>query len=347
MATNPKNDLPPQQEEIQKLDNLTIIPGVNEALEQWLRESLKVYTFADLAKLSAQKIRARGKQTGEVLSIEELEPILAQARELAETSSTLSVETASPGKAKPEKVSVAPKTAKEWNDFANFVVCFESKVIGGKEQKRTKIEHRTGIQHMETGDQASWPGVETDEACRWMLKRLGDETGGVVENIAESVVATSVEEAPAEVTPPPVLEAPPTFPGAALEITGIQVIQPISSDQPYDLFTQHQSFNGFVKSDEPLSFAIAFQLRGEDAVSTTQRNAEYTATIHSQDLFTSAISQLGVSEPGKLINGQLTYTARLSPLRVSSGAYHLKIVVTIRDTTPLWASAEAPLLQAA
>ncbi|MFN0108767.1 MAG: hypothetical protein ACKVZH_07930 [Blastocatellia bacterium] len=340
MATNPKSDLP--QEEIQKLDNLTIIPGVNEALGQWLRESLKVYTFADLAKLSAQKIRARGKQTGEVLSIEELEPVLARAKELADAASA---ESPLPTRAKPEKAAASTKTAKEWNDFANFVICFERKTAGGKEEKRTKIEHRTGIEHMETSERESWPGIETDDACRWMLTRLGDKTSGVAKNIVESVVAPAIEETPDDATLPPAIKASYVSPGATLEITGIQVIQPISSDQPHSLFTQNQSFNGFVKSDEPLSFAIIFQLKGEGAVSIAQKRAEYTAVIHSQDLFTSVTSQLGVSEPGRMTIGQLTYIARFSPLRVSPGAYHLKVTVTVRDTPPLWASAEAPLLQ--
>lgn len=346
MATNPKSDIPPQGE-LQKTDDLTIIPGVSKALEQWLRESLKVYTFADLTKLSAQKIRARGKQTGEVISIEELEPILARARELAEESSASAPEStpptkpenAPPAKAKSEKASAAPKTTKEWSDFANFVVCFERKNVGGKEEKRTKVEHRTGIQHMETGEQASWPGVETDEACKWILQRLGEETNSIVETVPEKPILKS--------TPPLASETTTLFSATIMEITGIQVFQPPLSDQPQNLFIQNQSFNGFVKSNEPLSLAVTFQLCGENAPSITKKGLEYGVVFNSQDLFTSTTSRLGVSKPEFLKEGQLIYTACLSPLTISPGVHHLKIIATVRDASPLWASAEAPLLQVA
>jgi hypothetical protein len=331
MATNPKSDIPPQ-EDLQKTDNLTIIPGVSKALEQWLRESLKVYTFADLAKLSAQKIRARGKQTGEVISIEELEPILARARELAEESSASAPESTPPAKAKPEKVSAAPKTTKEWSDFANFVVCFERKNVGGKEEKRTKVEHRTGIQHMETEEQASWPGIETDEACKWMLKRLG-----------KKVTTTPEEDSP--VTEALSTEVSAVSSPVNIEITAIQVLQPPSTNQPQELFTQNHAVSGYIKAEEPFSLTASFQVTGLGAAKATKKSLEFSAVFHAINLLTYTPIRLGASQPGSLEENEFFYMANLAPITLPPGTYQLRILTTIRDVQPIWNHIEVPLLQ--
>lgn len=328
MPTNPKSDLLPQ-EEIQKPDNLTIIPGVSKALEQWLRESLKVYTFADLAKLSAQKIRARGKQTGEVLSIEELEPILAKAKELADAASA---ESALPAKAKPEKAAPSAKTIKEWNDFANFVICFEKKTAGGKEEKRTKVEHRTGIQHMETEEQASWPGIETDEACKWMLKRLGQKATTASEEDSPATEALTTETSAASAS-------------VSIEIIEIQVLQPPSSNKPQDISALDRTVGGYVNSEAPLSFRIAFRIIGPGASETAKRNLEFNVVFHAVNVSTSAVTRLGASKLDSLKENEFSYSAELAPLTLSPGMYKLKILTAIRDIRPIWAYTEIPSFQ--
>ena len=42
-------------------DDLTVITGIKEARQRWLRKSLKVCTYADLAALSEDQIAAQAK----------------------------------------------------------------------------------------------------------------------------------------------------------------------------------------------------------------------------------------------------------------------------------------------
>lgn len=333
MPNDSRSDQPSKRGS-QKLDDLTVIKGVGEALEQWLRESLRVRTFADLAVLTTQEIESRAKHEGRALSLSKIEQILAQARELAGSSQPPAPVSSKPIKAKAEEIPATPEKGSEWNEFASFMVYFERKVVGGKEERRTTIEHRTGIHHMETGEQASWPGIETDQACRWMLRRLGEKAELFPEEEALDVDA-------------PFSAAMAGPESVAIEITGIQVFQPPTSDQPQDLFKEKRVFTGYVKGGEPLYFTVNFQLTGWGAAETAKRHKEFGVVFNAEELFTSTVTQLGVSRPDFLKEGQISYTAWLSPLTLSTGVYRLKIVATIRDIQPLWAHADVPLLQVA
>lgn len=66
-----------------KYDDLTRIRGIEAAKQQWLRESFKVYTFRDLARLSVDKIESRLKAEWHSISRKEIQEWIAQARELA------------------------------------------------------------------------------------------------------------------------------------------------------------------------------------------------------------------------------------------------------------------------
>ncbi|MEW6495745.1 MAG: hypothetical protein AB1589_24980 [Cyanobacteriota bacterium] len=72
-----------------KYDDLTKIRGIEAAKQQWLRESLKVYTFRDLARLSVDKIESRIKAEWHSISRKEIKGWIAQARELATTGLAL------------------------------------------------------------------------------------------------------------------------------------------------------------------------------------------------------------------------------------------------------------------
>lgn len=329
MATNPKGE---PQAVNPKMDDLTTIVGINETLEQWFRESLKIQTYADLAALSVQKIRSRAKQAGFVLANEELELMLAQAKKRAEESSSSSPKSSHPTKTKSEAALALPEKTKEWNEFATFVVCFERKNVGGKEEKRTKIEHRTGIQHMETEEQASWPGIETDEACKWMLKRLGPRVTADDEEDS-SVKATSTTKTAAISGP------------ANIEITGIQVLQPPSTDRPQDLFAQNHSVSGYVKADVPFSLTISFQIFGPGAAAAARKNLEFGAVFHAINLLTHTPIRLGASQPGSLQKNIFSYTANLDPITLSAGTYQLKVLTTIQDAQTIWNHIEVPLFQ--
>lgn len=422
MPTNAKKTQPSKKRS-KKPDDLSAIKGIGDSLKQWLRETFKVHSFAEIAALSAQEVETRAKRDGRFLPLSKIEQVLAQARGLVSKSLIPVTET---------RRRKASKKVNDWEEVAQFVVYFERKVVGGKEEKRTKIERRTAIHHMETGEQESWSGIDAEQACRWMLHRLSEKEGIDPEEIAstskpktKSKPATRApradndwrsflpgdapEPAPAvappsrtpETVPAPSPSAVPTLQpvvpvttdvqvfqplsteqlqeilaqnrdqadqvevtkidvpqfavpastetsaaqAVALEVTEIQVVQPSTTDQPQELFAQNRAFSGYVKGGEPLSFAVKFRLTGNGAVAAAKRNSPFSVVFNAENLLTSTVTRLGVSRPDSLKDGQLTYTASLSPLVVSPGIYHLRIVTTVRDPQPLWNTTEVPVLQ--
>lgn len=136
-------------------DDLTVISGIGQARQQWLRDVLKVRTFSDLAALSAEEIASRLRAEKKLASATEIEAWLAQARELA-----LSAQAA------PLPVSKTEK--RDFKTFATFVVVFEE---SRAEDGTTK--QRTNVHHMEADKTQGWDGIEQRELCNWMLTRLG------------------------------------------------------------------------------------------------------------------------------------------------------------------------------
>jgi hypothetical protein len=368
MPTDSKKDRPSQKGS--KKDDFRVIKGIGEALDEWLRESFNVHTYAELAKLSARELRSRAFHDDVGLTSSKIKEILDEAKKLADASQSPAPEsgqpvsppapkTAQPVSSQAEEGPVArPEKENDWKEFASFMVYFERKVVGGREEKRTTIERRTAIHHMETADQESWPGIVADHACQWMLERLGEkekvgakeeapsaETPKPSRRIASDRIVTKEEEAPIEETLS-TAKVPVTGP-MALDITGIQVFQPPSSGQPQDLFAESRTFNGFVKGGAPLSFAATFQLTGLGASDATKSQKEFRVIFNGENIFTSAVTRIGVSKPDFLKEGQLSYTTLLSPFTLSPGVYRLEIIVTVQDVLPLWASIGVPLLQVA
>lgn len=71
-----------------KSDDLTKINGIGPVRQEWLRESLDVYTFRDLAVLSVDEIESRLKTEGKIISRSEIEAWIDQAQELALTAAS-------------------------------------------------------------------------------------------------------------------------------------------------------------------------------------------------------------------------------------------------------------------
>jgi hypothetical protein len=230
--------------------------------------------------------------------------------------------------AKPEDIPGVLEEVNDWKEFATFIVRFERRAADDKEEKRTTIEHH------ETGEQAKppWPGIETTEVCEWMLQRLGEKA-----EISSDEVEPKIE--------PPTPSGIPALESVDLEITGIQVFQPPSSDQPQELLGLDRAFNGYVKGGEPLSFVVSFQLTGVGASEATKRKLEFGSVFHAVELYTSAVTRLGASTPAQLRPNQSSYQALLSPLTLSPGVYKLKIVTTVRDVRPFWAYNEIAYFQ--
>ncbi|MDX2030681.1 MAG: hypothetical protein SF339_08425 [Blastocatellia bacterium] len=300
-------------------DDFKAIEGLGEAFEQWLQENFQVRTYADLGALSAQKIRSRAKQAGIAPSLAEIERILAQARLLAEAAP--SAEAASPPAEEGEE--------KDWKEFASFMVYFERKLDGEREEKRTTVERRTGVHHMETGEQESWPGIEAGQACEWMLERLGEKAEREAA-LSETTVA------------PPGLEVSEPV---ELKIQGVQLRQPPDGGMPHDLLLGEQAYSGLVRAGVPLSLTVTLRFVGPGAPSLAEMRREFNVFVDAEEMTTASRVRIGASPFYRLKQGQLSYAITLSPTTFSSGLYRLRIGGIVREPQPFWSYVEVPMLQ--
>jgi hypothetical protein len=123
-----------------KADDLTVIEGIGATRSQWLRTSLGVQSYADLAALSADDVVAALRAAGQVASPSVVANWIVRARELAEAAEHA-----------------------DWVPLASFVVEFQGRLATS--------ELRTVVHHVEADENEAWPEIETERASEWMLER--------------------------------------------------------------------------------------------------------------------------------------------------------------------------------
>ena len=123
-----------------KADDLTVIEGIGATRSQWLRTSLGVQSYADLAALSADDVVAALRAAGQVASPSVVANWIVRARELAEAAEHA-----------------------DWVPLASFVVEFQGRLA--------TPELRTVVHHVEADENEAWPGIETERVSEWMLER--------------------------------------------------------------------------------------------------------------------------------------------------------------------------------
>lgn len=301
-------------------DNLTTIKGIGPVRQRWLRESLNVRTFRDLAALSADEIESRLKIEGGIASRSDIEEWIVQAQELAATElpSQRVVESAD---AEAEATANSPAAGGKWQPFASFVVEFQARQVEGQAE-----EQRTTVHHMEADKSETWPGIEGERLCQWMLGQLGGKLQQELE-----------EELPVEAR----LAAARTV---AVEITQVQAFQPPDVETPTAASEANQPFSGFVRSDEPFALEVSFELTGPGADDVAKRRTTYSAHFHLRSLTTREKIPLGDTKAAPL-DGEAPYTARLSQTSLQPGLYRLRALVTLQSTPPRKGYLEVPLLQ--
>lgn len=123
-------------------DDLTVIQGIGEARQNWIRDSFDVRTYADLAALSVDEIAAQLKKDHKLVAAGVIEDWIAQANQLARQAGEQG----------------------KWTVLATFVVVFED---DGAEN------HRTMVHHMESDRTEQWTGSEPHKVGDWISAQLG------------------------------------------------------------------------------------------------------------------------------------------------------------------------------
>jgi hypothetical protein len=135
-----------------RYDDLTVIKGIGQSRQQWLRERLGIKTYGDMAALLAEDVYASLKEDGQIIALTDIESWIEQAGRLVSDTPT------SPH----QKVRT-----KGWQPFGSFVIEFQ-------ENKRTG-EKRTSAHHVEADRTEIWAGVEQRQLCQWMTQQLGEQ----------------------------------------------------------------------------------------------------------------------------------------------------------------------------
>jgi hypothetical protein len=142
-------------------DELSEIAGIGPARARWLRATLGVRGFRDLAALSPDDIERKLKAEGRAaVSRKTIESWVAEARARVGEKGEPAVPAA-------QKGGVRDDEAAGWKPAASFVVEFQLRAGEGA------IEPwRTAVHYLEKDENETWAGVDCDGLCRWMTQQV-------------------------------------------------------------------------------------------------------------------------------------------------------------------------------
>jgi len=311
------------------LDDLTTLTGIGPARQRWLRESLNVRTFEDLAALSVEGLGTRAKTERQVTSRVEIERILAQARELAGARNSAPRNGRKGGDGGKVESTRSPGAPGDWRVVASFVVEFQA----GKGAEGTQ-EHVTKVHHVEGDKTATWNGIEAEPACQWMLGRLR-ELGEL-----------AAQEGPP--SPPQKGSAVAAMAGTsfgAVEVDKIRVSQPPQAEPLGEIERGDEGLPISVWRAKPLGLTASFRLTGPGAADAAQRKARYTARFYAQDRATAETLELGDPIRGTVQAEGVEHEARLEVPTPPAGMYRLKVVALVEGARLRPGYIEVPWLQ--
>jgi hypothetical protein len=311
-------------------DDFTVIEGIGEVRQRWLRESLRVHTYRDLAALSADEVESRLKAEGQAASRSAIETWIARARELAAVASRLSTGRKSESRRVEEGTeSIADQP--DWLPFASFVVEFQSRKLEGGEAGKSSVAYRTAVHHVEADDDETWLGITSQLLSKWMLERADYEAQQMSRD-----VAIQPEEPPT---------AAPREPRANVEITAIRLFQRPETETARGVSVFGEAFSGSVKGDEPFVSEVSFELKGTTASEAAAKGQKYRVQLYAENLATAAWTHLGDTMPISVAADQPSYAAVLPECTLPAGVYRLSVLARREGDGAHPEDLEAPLLR--
>jgi len=305
--------------------DLTVIKGIGPTRQQWLREALHVYTLQDLAALTPDAIETQLKAEGRTAARSEIEAWIAQAQKLTTVATPPpALPAASTVVATTPKATASADKVSDWRAFAQFGVEFLERSV--PDAGTPAREYQTAVRYIETGRSATWPGLESQRLCAWMLEQIGEQ------------VPQGVAEAPA-VAPAPLLKTP-----IKVSLTQVRVFQPPEAATPTAIGQAAQPMQGVIKSVEPFALEVAFEL-AEPVAGDIAAQIPYHAQYHVRHQITGASLHLGNTESSTLVVGQTAYITRLPSTTLLAGLYRVQVLVSLQSRPPSLAYFEIPLLQ--
>jgi hypothetical protein len=205
----------------------------------------------------------------------------------------------------------------EWQSLTSFRVEFQSRQIEGQLE-----EQRITVHCLESDEVQDWSNLESDCLQQWILDR-----------ISAGIPASSEAETPV------------LAPLVSVEIEQIRAVQPPHSQRLMVAQKGNRVFPHAISSYQPLALEVAFSLSGLNAANLTKKQVAYCAQFYIRDRMTGETTHLGDAAPGTLIEGQLSYTARLDETILKPGVYRLQVSVELQDVPSIPGNFKVPLLQ--
>jgi hypothetical protein len=312
-----------------RADDLSQIKGIGPVRQHWLRESLDVYTFRDLAASSAAEIEARLRAEGEIVSLKEIARWIAQARKLAAEAEPSS-EQPIHGESREDPHSSPAASTGKWKPFASFVVEFQTRADADGEE-----ELRTSVHHIEADSGMTWPGIETVQHGTWMRAQLGVKARP---GRHETVPAPASEEESVR----PVARPAPV---ARVEIDQVRIFQPPEAPQPTGIARGGLPFGAPIRGGESFALEATYHILRPDAPGIAAEPMNCTARFLARDFHTGAYTDLGNALPDRsAAEAPEGFVARLPRASLGAGLYRLRVLVTPESGVGS-GYAEIPILQ--
>jgi hypothetical protein len=235
----------------------------------------------------------------------------------------------------------AHKTDGEWEELAQFIVYFERKLQGGIEEQRTKVVERTGVHHMETGDESQWPGIAPQSACDWMVRRLPQ-----IENPVPPVGPAPTIETVQTIQPARTAASGRT--GTTQHLAGdvairsegrrsvvfidlhsVQLYQPVRSAVGQALVSGDAVQSSFVVANQPFALETAFSIRDPDALGSGGRPIPCAVEIRASTAGGGADHSIG-SATGEA-DLETGGTVRVVVGGLAAGEYRLAVRVSLQE----------------
>lgn len=314
-------------------DDLTTIPGIGPARQQWLAEAFGVRTYADLAVLSADEIETKLSADGKPYARDEVERWIQEAAEQAAKKEDIdtrpSVEPSTPVSANSheEKVEPIATTApnagdEQWQRIALFQVEFQR-----RKPEDAAAEKRTLINYHDIDKWDEWPYIETEKIGQWIVDQAGDK----------------LRPAPEEV--PVVKPEPETTVKLSLNVTRVHLYQPVGTEVSLASRKNGRPYFGVVKASHPFTAEVDFEYDKESTAIIREREISYKVQFYAQNRDTGNKLHLGDSKPGQLDGEKATYSASLTGIALPPGRYRVQALVStdIKDSVPSYV--EVPVLE--
>lgn len=321
-------------------DDLTVFNQIKLDRQQWLRKSLDICTYADLAALSVDQIASQAKADNLLLARKWIEEWIAEAQKLAAAADPTSRRTVEAANRTAEAPPTAAQELGEWRRFAAFVVDFQAR--GVEEQKE---ELRIEVRHYPMDEKGSWLDnhgplhvevVRGEDLYPWMLDQLGQGAQQLTESASNAMHK-----------PRPGVASETTAPQLHVEITQIRAFQPPLAGTPVAVGAGHQPFRGSLKSGEPFALEATFELTGDAAADAAKEKIPYHAEFHVRALPVGETTPLGNTERKTLSESSRSYSAKLPDVVLPPGMYRLHVVTVLECAPPVIRYLKVPVLHVA